>query len=165
MRWLNTLMIAMMLCGLALAKEQELITATNDQDTQLEKLSLELNEKGQPVRLVHYRGSGGISRYDSKQLAKGVVLRRQSGKDAVKLNSVRFDPASGGLFRIHYLYSGVPPEEYRSLTLSLKREGATWALYAGKDDRPVRELNLLVNRKSLMGYKKVVGIREIKTLY
>lgn len=165
MRWVKTLLILLVLCGLASAKEQELVTATNDQDSKLEKLSLELNERGQPVRLVHYRGGGGVARYDSKQLAMGVVLRRQAGRDAVKLNSVRFDPATGGVFQIHYLYSGVPPEEYRSLTLSLKKEGKSWALYLSQDDRPIKELSLLVNRKSLMGYSKVVGIREIKTLY
>lgn len=158
---IGTALILLFLIIPALAEEQTLVLATSDKDKRVEKLCLKLDDTGEPTHLVQHMAKGGERSFTASQLAGGVVLRKESGRDVIKLSSLRFDPKRGGLFQIRYLYNGIPPEQYETVTLRLKREGEKWGLYFGKNKDPIKGLHFVSNFKSVFGLKKRIGILSV----
>lgn len=135
---------------------------TSDKDDVVETFSIEVDEEGEVTRLWQ-RVEGKPDRtYTLPQLQKGVVLRQEEGRDAVRFRALRVDPRQGGSFRIDYLYSGVPPQEYRSMDLELGKPDGEWKLFSGKDTRPVTGIHFLTNVASFLGVKKIIGIRAVQ---
>ena len=151
--------------GFASAEEQLLLTATNDQDSNVDKLILRLDKMGQPTHLIHRQSGKAEKSYSPGTLSKGVVLRRQSGKDLLKLTSMKFDPAKGASVVLDYLYSGIPPAEYKASNFALKREKGKWALYEPSGKKPLKRLHFVANTATVLGFQQAVGIREVKYLY
>lgn len=146
----------------ALADEQELIRTTSDKDNVVETFSLETDAKGQLARLWQ-RVEGKPDRgYTLEQLQKGVVLRQEDGREAVRFRAVKVEPGQGGSFRMDYLYSAVPSEQYRSMALELRKDKSVWSLFSGSDKRPIKGLHFLTNVTSFLGMKQIIGIREVQ---
>lgn len=164
MRTLIALLI-LLVAGTGLAEEQLLMKAANDQDSKVDSLLLRLDEKGRPTHLLHRRSKGRESIYTPQNLAQGVVLRKQSGYDLLVLRTLKFDPESGAKIELRYLYSGVPPQEYRTLTLSLKKSGKLWSLFKSGESNPIKSLMFQANLASIFGVMQPVGIRAVKVLH
>lgn len=141
------------------AEEHFLVTTTNDRDSAIDVLHLEVNDKNQAVKVLHWRGDK-YWEYNFDQLDDGVLLRKKKNTKVVELRSLDFDRSKGGVFRIRYLYSGLPPFKYRNLNLNLRPDGDKWHLYDG--DTKVMNLHLVVNRLKLLGLNETIGIKRIQ---
>lgn len=161
-RLLVLLLLTFTTWAVATAKEVVLVKTSSDKDDVVETFSVELDEQGRLNRLWQRVVGRPDRSYTLAQLEKGVVLRQEAGHDAVRFRSLKLDPKQGGHFRMEYLYSGVPPEEYRTMDLELRYEEGDWHLFSGKDARPVTGLHFLTNVTSFLGMKKIVGIRAVQ---
>lgn len=158
-------LLVLALVGVAAAEDQLLLTATNDQDQNVDKLLLRLNKKGEPTHLVHRRTGKDTSAYTPVELSKGVVLRRQMGKDLLLLKTTQFNPSNGAAVVMNYLYSGLPPEQYKNLRFDLKRRNGKWFLFKDGAKKPLRKLHFMANMGTVFGIPQAVGIRQIKLLH
>ena len=161
-RLVTTSILSILLVLCASAEEQELIRTTSDKDSVVETFSIETDAKGQLARLWQ-RVEGKPDRsYTLEQLQKGVVLRQEGGREAVRFRAVKVEPDQGGSFRMDYLYSAVPSEQYRSMALELRKDSSIWGLFSGSDKRPIKGLHFLTNVTSFLGMKKIIGIRDVQ---
>ncbi len=135
-----------------------LVTTTNDRDDAIDVLHLEVDDNNKAVKVLHWRGDK-YWEYDFAQLDEGVLLRRKKNTKVVELRSLDFDPVKGGVFRIRYLYSGLPPFKYKNLDLKLRPSSDGWHLY--NSSSPVANLHLEVNRLTMLGLNETIGIKEI----
>lgn len=148
--------------AVAQAEEQLILTATNDQDAKVDTLYLRLDSKGQATHLVH-RASGVKERvYTSSTIEKGVVLKRKSDRDLIVLSTKDFKPKAGGAFVLRYLYTGLPPQEYRSEVFQIENKNGSWAVYQGKVDKPISAILFRANTVTAFGLTKAVGIKDIQ---
>lgn len=159
------LLLLIILTQFAVAKEQKLLTAANDHDQKVDTLALEVDDSNRPLHLLHRRTGDPEMVYSPEELAGGVVLKRKSGKELLILTILRFDPEKGGEFNLKYLYNGVPPEEYRSLSFSLKRDEGRWSVFSASGAKPVKSLYFQSNIASIFGVPTPVGIRAVKVLF
>lgn len=159
------LLLLMILTQFAVAKEQKLLTAANDHDQKVDTLALELDDSNKPIHLVHRRTGDPEMSYSPKELAGGVVLKRKSGKELLILTILKFDPEKGGDFTLKYLYNGVPPVEYRSVSFSLKKDDGRWSVFSSSGERPVKSLFFQSNIASIFGVPTPVGIRAVKVIF
>jgi len=149
----------------ALSDEQYLLKATSDMDSRVDNLLLQVDSAGRPTHLLHRKKGKPEKVYEVSRLTKGVVLRAQSGKDVLVLRTTGFDPDRGATVFLQYLYSGVPPAEYRSVKLELKKKGHTWSLFSNNGDKPLKAIHFQTNLAQVLGYQKVIGIRSVKLLH
>lgn len=147
-----------------LAEDQLLLEATNDRDTHVDRLFLRVDEGGCPTHLLHRQSGKAEKIYATKRLEKGVVLRHESGNDVLTLKTLRFDPEKGAAVILRYLYSGIPPAEYRSVKLVMKRKGGIWSLFQEQTAKPLRAIHFQTNIASVFGIQKSIGIRAIRLL-
>jgi hypothetical protein len=61
-----------------------------------------------------------------------------------------------------YLFSGVPPEQWKSLTFELKKKDGQWKLFAKGDERALKGLYFKTNVTSFLGIQKIVGIKTVE---
>ena len=155
------LMVAVFLAPPALAKDQFLVKATNDQDKSVDELSLRIDKSGRLTHLLHIPSGRAQIAYSPGQLKSGVVLRQKSGRDLVTLKMQQFSPDSGAKVLLTYLYSAVPVESYRSLTLELTQDKDGWFLKDSKGSR-VGSMHIKANIASVMGYRQAVGIQALE---
>lgn len=146
----------------SVAKEQALLTTSSDKDDRVASFAVDVDDKGALTRLWQRETSSPARAYSLAQLKEGVVLKMESGKEVVRFQAIKVDPKKGGSFRLDYLYSGVPPEEYKSLFLELKRQDGKWKLFTKSDKRALTSLRFKTNVTSFMGIKKIIGIRSIE---
>lgn len=161
----STLMMVFLLMLPGLAKEQLLMTATNDQDKKIDKLSLKFDSEGVPTHLLHSRTGEKTTSYTAESLTEGVVLKRKSGKDLLLLKVLSFDAKKGGAMELKYLYRGVPSMEYRSLKLALKKHKEKWSVHTKDVRDPVKSLVFQANMATLFGRQTAVGIASIKVVH
>lgn len=155
--------LLLILClGSVLADEQLLLTATNDLDTGVDKLWLRLDTQGEPTHLLHRQEGKSEKTYTPSALEKGVVLRRQSGKDLLVLRTESFEASKGATIVITYLYNGIPPAAHRSMKLQLRRVKDKWRVFKDGSDESVGSMRFLANLASVFGFQQAVGIREIQ---
>lgn len=156
-------LLFLLLVGIASAKEQFLIKATNDQDSTVDELALKLDERGRLTHLLHTRSNGKTYSYAPPALAKGVVLRRKSGRDLITLKTTQFSPDKGADVVLTYLYSAVPTEQRRALKLKLVRDKEKWTL-ASPSGKAIQSLYIKANVASVMGFTQAIGIAELKLI-
>jgi hypothetical protein len=156
--------LVVFLSGASLGKEQKLLTATNDEDESRDTLLLDVDSQGRPGRLIHRRTGHPERRFSVSQLREGVVLRQKSGQDLLLLKLLDFDPERAADIKLTYLYSGLPPARYKSLSLELERSDGKWSVYHGDSRKPVESMRFLGHRVSVLGLQKTVGIREVRML-
>ncbi len=161
-RTLHTALILLTLSLPVLAREQELLQTSNDKDSVVETFSLETDGSGQLSRLWQRVASKPDRSYTLEQLQGGVVLRKEDGRDAIRFRALQVDPKQGGSFRMEYLYSGIPPEEYKTMDLELRKQEGGWNLFTPRDKRPVKSLHFLTNVTTFLGMKKIIGIRAVQ---
>jgi hypothetical protein len=147
------------------ADEQLLLRATNDQDSKVDQLFLRLDGAGHPTHLLHRKTGKAEKVYTTGLLAQGVVLRMQSGQEILTLKAIKLDPDKGAAVVLTYLYSAIPPAEYRSVTLLLRKEGTTWSLFRENADKPLKALHFQTNLATALGFQKPIGIRTIKLMH
>ena len=145
----------------ALAKDQFLVKATNDQDKSVDELSLRVDKSGRLTHLLHIPSGKAQIAYSPDQLKSGVVLRRKSGRDLVTLKMQQFSPEKGAKVLLTYLYSAVPMESYRSLTLELAQDKTGWCLKDSKGNK-IGSMHIKANMASVMGYRQAVGIQALE---
>ena len=147
------------------AGEYEILTATSDQDTKVDRLLLVLDERQRATHLIHRRQNSDDRRYTEAQLRNGVALKEQAGKKVIELSTVKFKPERGGKILVRYLVNGLPPASYASKTLKVERKGKTgWGVFDGRDSRPIKTIHFLVNKLAVFGVEQVVGIRKIRLI-
>ena len=145
-----------------LAKDQFLVKATNDQDKSVDELSLRVDKNGRLTHLLHIPSGRAQLVYSPGQLKNGVVLRRKSGRDLVTLKMQQFSPEKGAKVLLTYLYSAVPMESYRSLTLELTQDkDGGWCLKDSKGTK-IGSMHIKANMASVMGYRQAVGIQALE---
>ena len=152
--------IFMLLLSLAAGADDHklLVTTTNDRDDAIDVLHLQVDDKNKAVKVLHWRGDK-YWEYNFAQLDDGVLLRQKKNTKVVELRSLDFDPVKGGVFRIRYLYSGLPPFKYKNLDLKLRPSSDGWHLFDASS--PVANLHLEVNRLKMLGLNETIGIKEI----
>lgn len=159
---LITFVLAALLLALpAVAKDQFLVKATNDQDKSVDELSLRIDKNGKLTHLLHVPSGRAQIAYSPNQLKTGVVLRRKSGRDLVVLKMQQFSPDKGAKVLLTYLYSAVPMESYRSLTLELAHDKDGWFLKDSKGKR-VGSMHIKANMANVLGYRQAVGIQTLE---
>ena len=144
-----------------MAKEQLLLSASNDIDSGEDQLVVLLDSKDRPTELIHRQTGKPERSYSPAQLKQGVVLRKQSGKDLLVLKATDFDPDSGAKIEIRYLYSGLPPATFKSLNLELSKRKKRWVVTQGKSSKPVKSLRFFANIATAFGFEKAIGIKSI----
>lgn len=160
-RFIVILMVAVFLALPALAEDQLLVKATNDQDKSVDELSLRIDKSGRLTHLLHIPSGRTQIAYSPGQLKSGVVLRQKSGRNLVTLKMQQFSPDKGAKVLLTYLYSAVPMESYRSLTLELTQDKDGWVLKDSKGTR-VGSMHIKANMASVMGYRQAVGIQALE---
>lgn len=145
----------------ALAKDQFLIKATNDQDKSVDQLSLRIDKSGRLTHLLHIPSGRAQIAYSPGQLKRGVVLRQKSGRNLVILKMQQFLPDKGAKVLLTYLYSAVPMERYRTLTLEIAQGKDGWCLKDSKGDK-VGSMHIKANMASVLGYRQAVGIQALE---
>ncbi len=155
MRW--TLIFMLLLALSAWGQESvPLCTTSNDRDDAKDIIRLQVDEANHALKILHWRDDH-YWEYPVEQLSEGVILRQSRGREVVTLQSLKFDPVEGGLLRLRYLYSGVPPRKYRHLDLQLRPDQKSWSFYC--NEAAVKNLHLKVHRMKLLGE---IGIKEIE---
>lgn len=155
MRWTIVLFLLLWLCALG-QDSVPLLTTSNDRDSAKDIIRLQVDKENHALKILHWRDDH-YWEYPVDQLAEGVILRKSKGREVVTLKSVKFDPTEGGLLRLRYLYSGIPPRKYRHLDLHLRPDTQGWSFFC--NDLAVKNLHLKVHRKKILGE---VGIKTIE---
>lgn len=134
--------------------------ATNDQDASVDELSLRLDGKGRLTHLLHIPSGREQIAYSPNELQKGVVLRKKSGRDLVVLKMLKFSPERGATVLLTYLYSAVPMESHRSLSLKLVHDKNEWVL-KDSDGNRIASMYIKANIATVLGYRQPVGIEKL----
>jgi hypothetical protein len=144
------------------AAEFILANITSNIDTDTTVFYLETNSDGliDSLRYVTTTESGQISedtRFTVEEVLNGgVVLEERAGYEAVRLFAKNFEPLSGGIIILNYLYNGVTSTR-KELHLKLTREGNQFFLTTLKNEF-VDCIYLQGNWIRIVG---LVGIRNI----
>ncbi len=150
-------------CALAAgAEEQHLVSTSSDKDARVETFAVELDRSGRLSKLWHREPAKADRSYTLEQLRQGVVLKLEEGEEAVRFRATEVDAERGGTFRMDYLFSGVPPRQYKSMAFDLRKHDGVWRLFSGSDKRPIKGLHFLTNVATFLGLKKIVGIRAVE---
>lgn len=160
--FLRAACLIFLLGAVALAKEFPLVTTSSDKDERIETFAVEVDDSGKLTRLWQRTALKADRSYTLEQLKKGAVLRQEAGKEAIRFFSVKLDPRQGGTVRMDYLYSGLPPEQYKSVELELRKHDSEWSLFTKGDERSIKRLHFLTNVSSFLGMKKIIGIRAVQ---
>lgn len=159
------LLLLMAITLAAQAQEQAILTATNDDNRDVEELVLRLDPEARPTHLLVRNSRKRDTLYPAAQIERGVVLKRQSGRDIVTLRAHRFQPDSGADLTLLYLVSGIPPEQFEREQLTLKRADRVWRVFRSQDPRPLKGVHFLTNRVTILGAVHAVGIRAIRFIH
>ena len=144
----------------AFAATQHLVSITNDEDKEVLKLYVKLDDRADIVGLITktYKANGsdyGPVKYDIDKASTGIVMYRASGKDVVKLFSNKFANHQGGEIFLDYLYNGVSGKRAKAY-FDISRDGDVWKLT--KSGKKVKKMHFVSNKKYIVG---TIGIKEI----
>ena len=156
------ILTAFLLTAGALAEDVFLLSTTNDQDSRVESLLLRLDSEGQPSFLVQRREGKTDRLYTTTDLQNGIVLRKTSGSEVLRLKTQKWHPSRGGVVTLDYLYSVVPPAVRRSLSFQLVRKQKEWLLYTEDNKNPIKSIHFVANVTTIFGYSKALGIEKIE---
>lgn len=137
--------------------EEQMLHVVADAIVEPTDTKLILDQDRNIIGMNAYR-SGEKESYLVKDLTKGIVLFKISGRDVVKLSSKNFDPSHGGALEMVYIYNGLS-NTYRTFPVELHREGDKWVLYVNEQTgrRSFTTMSVKVNR--ILG--QPVGIKQI----
>lgn len=107
---------------------------------------------------VRYQSATADRTFPIGDLASGMVLLVQSGRDIVMLKSQDFDPRSGGSLTLRYLYSGLNGS-YRSAPVEIERTGDDWQLWINDSGGRRVATSAYFKANRLLG--SVVGISSV----
>lgn len=165
----------------AFASEAFLVKATNDEDREVAKLYLSLDENKDIERFIKrtFDHDGELVddvAYDvGDKSAKVVLMYRNKSEEENKgenegenkenesmeilsLQSENFSPHQGGNVELVYLYNGITGSS-KSFPMDLSRNGDEWELTV--DGNPVSHLHMVSHRKWVVG---TIGIKYIKII-
>ncbi len=142
------------------AKEQKIMTITNDIDGNVVSISLDpAAEQFEGFHQVETTASGSIvkeAQYDLQQLFKGPTVHFKMNREVVKIRfNPNFDTTYGGSFVFDYLSSGITGTR-QSVELDLRKNGQKWEVTM--KNRNASKLHVVSKR--LMG--NVIGISKIE---
>lgn len=149
----------MVFCVNVFSAQQLLVSATNDEDKEVTKLYLELDQYNDIVSItkqtvLHGKVSASEN-FITKDGANDFVLVKMKGRNILSLGSSNFSSHNGGNISLIFLYSGIT-STFKSLDVDLARDGDTWSLYL--NGRRLNHLHMVSHKKMLLG---VVGIKRI----
>jgi len=141
--------------------QQELLLATNDEDSDEAKFIVVLNEKSDIQSFYKINDKGEKTLYDLENVSQGFVLERRKMHDVVVLSSDNFAPHNGATLKVTYLFDGRPGKtEYRFIELNLERLGDQWQI--SNEGKKVSELHFITKKVTMVG---VVGISSVEVRY
>lgn len=144
------------------AAELHMATITTDVDKDVSVFYLETDDENNvhSMRYITTTPRGQISEDQTYSLeeviSNGAVVEQRMGRDVVTLYVENFDPASGGIIRLAYLYNGISGS-MREIKLKLVRENNLFKL-TDLQNRPVNHMFFKGNWVPIAG---LVGIRDI----
>lgn len=164
MRFLIILLLTLVLTNVTVGEEVLLIETRNDINERDDRLYLELDEKGNPVELVHRVYDIVMGVYRLEELNRGISLRQYRGKTVLGLKIEDFESDTGGDATLTYLKSIVPTPQYGSMEFQLRKHLGKWRLFRIGDDRPLKRLFFQAGFSRVLGILKPTGIKQIRTL-
>ncbi len=157
------LLIAGVLLSLnVFAYEEVLSTTDNDDNNEIYKLVVSVDESTQTLRELFkdtYVNGSKIRRdvLDPKDLKtkNGIILEKRDNYNVLNLKSDNFDYDRGGRIVIDTLYNGIKGER-KFYEVELAKDQVGWKLF--KNQKSVSKFHVKVNRVIIVG---TVGIKNI----
>lgn len=144
------------------AKEEILTTTDNDDNNEVYKLVVKIDESSQSLKELFkdtYLNEKKVSRVtlNPKDLKSkdGVILEKRDKHNVLNLKSDNFDFDRGGRIIIDTLFNAVTGER-KLYDLELAKDKTGWKLFNGKSS--VSQFHVKVNKKIIIG---TIGIKTI----
>ena len=140
---------------------QDLMTVTNEEDTDLRKLYLVLDERSdvESIQMKTFTSKGkkiNDQLFSPDKAESGIVIYEKKDRDIVKLISTNFAAHQGGNVDLNFLYNGITGSR-KDFEFDLKRDGDEWGVFV--DGKKVKGLHFVSNKKAFVG---IVGVKEVK---
>lgn len=144
----------------AFAASQKLVTVTNDEDSDVIHMLLNLDENKdvKNFQMKTFTSSGkqiNNQVFSTAKAYSGVVIYKKEKRDIVKLISKNFASHQGGDVTLDYLYNGITGSRGQ-FKFDLRRDGDQWSLYV--NGRKATKLHFVSNKKSFVG---TIGVKDI----
>lgn len=159
------LLLFLLASQMSFGSEVFLVKATNDEDREITKLYLALDERSDIVRFTKRTYSAENKLLNAQTFDVGqesgetkIVLDERDGREVLALASENFSSHQGADISLVYLYNGLTGST-GELPMDLKRDGDQWRLSV--DGRLVSHLHLVSNKKWMVG---TIGIKAIKII-
>ncbi len=131
-------------------------TITSNYDSRVNELWLALDDAGNATRLERLEvATRKIKTFQIPDLAKGVVLMEESGRDIFILRSTEFDSSKGGRLELNFLHNGLTGSR-RSVGLQAEVGADGWQLL--HSGAAFTRMHVIANK--ILG--KVVGVKELR---
>jgi len=145
------------------AKENILLTITNDEDKEVTRFVAETDSDDRIIKRFHQDTFDGRGKHlkrisaDSRNLkqSNGMVLKAQDKYVVVALKCQNFDEQQGGAINIDTLYNGATGER-KQYSIELTKDKTSWSVYV--KNQKVKSMHLQSNKVMLIG---TVGIKNI----
>jgi hypothetical protein len=142
------------------AASQHLVSVTNEEDSELLKLSLVIDGNSD---ITEFKKSTYSKRkqlikeeiFKVHNAASGIVIYKKKKREIVKLISKNFSRHQGGNLDMSYLYSGISGSR-NVFKLDLRRDGDKWGIFA--NGRKAQILHFVSNKKAFIG---TIGIKKV----
>lgn len=166
MNFLKTsLLICLLLPQFVSAGVFELVTITNDEDSEVTKFLLVTDKDNKEITAFHkdtYSGKNYKLRRHTVQVAQiraseGIILDQRDGRIIVALKSDNFATHNGGNLEVDTLYNGITGKR-KSYDLELVRAGKGWDLE--RWNRKISKMHLKSKKVPFVG---TVGIADLRT--
>ncbi|MCT4642967.1 MAG: hypothetical protein N4A33_11815 [Bacteriovoracaceae bacterium] len=157
MKYFITLLL---ISNLAFAVNKDLLTITNEVETDVMKLGVILDDR-HDIKSFYIKSfnKGKLVKqapYSSDISGHGAVVYKKSGRDVVRLVSNVLSNHNGGFITVKYLYNAITMKT-RSKTVDLQRLGDDWQVV--KDGKVLKKLHFQSNKKAIIG---VIGVKDIQ---
>ena len=144
----------------AYAASQKLVTVTNDEDSDVIHMLLNLDANKDVTNFQMKTFTSGGKQINNQVFAtekaySGVVIYKKDKRDIVKLVSKNFASHQGGDVTLDYLYNGITGSRGQ-FDFDLRRDGDTWSLYV--NGRKATKLHFVSNKKTFVG---TIGVKDI----
>ncbi len=148
----------------AMAATQGLVTVTNEEDTDIIKLYLVLDENSDVSSFKMNTFTKDMKEKNKYNFAvekahTGIVIYKKEKREIVKLISENFSTHQGGDVSLNFLYNGITGSR-KNFDFDLKRDGDEWEIFV--KGKKVKKLHFISNKKAFVGTIGVKGIQVIK---
>lgn len=145
----------------AFSREEVISTTDNDDNTEIYKLVVKVDENDQSLREIYkdtYLNGVKIRRAilnpEDLTTKRGVILEERDGYNVLNLKSYNFDYYRGGLITIDTLFSGLTGER-RGYDVELAKDKTGWKLF--NKNKIVSNFHIKVNKSVILG---TIGIKS-----